>query len=80
MTEEVGIEEIKIYRSNGSLVTTIAGTTSNDLINTDVSMHAGSYPYTGTSGTSYYAEVTIFATVGSDSDSRTITTSTVEAP
>ncbi len=80
MTDEIGIEEIKIYRSNGSLVTTIAGTTSNDLINTDVSMHAGSYPYTGTSGTSYYAEVTIFATVGSDSDSRTITTSTVEAP
>ena len=42
--------------------------------------HKNSYTYTGTSGTSYYAEVTIFATIGGVTDSRTITTNTVKAP
>lgn len=80
LADEIGVEEIKIYKSNGTLVTTIKGSTSNGLIGTDYSMHKDSYKYKGTSGTSYYAEVTIFATVGSDSDSRTVTTSTEEAP
>ena len=80
LADEVGIEEIKIYRSNGTYVTTITGTTSNGLVETDYNMHMGTYEYKGTSGISYYAEVTVFATIGSTSDSRTITTSTVEAP
>ena len=80
LADEIGVEKIKIYKSDGSFVTTITGTTSNGLVWEDGSGHKGTYKYKGTSGTSYYAEVTVFATVGSDSDSRTITTSTVEAP
>ena len=80
LADSIGVEEIKVYKSNGTLVSTIAGTTSNGLIRNNYNIHNSAYKYKGTSGTSYYAEVTIFATVGSDSDSRTITTSTEEAP
>lgn len=78
--DEVGISSIVIYKSDGSYVTTITGTTGNGLIRTGVIRHKSTYVYTGTSGTSYYAVVTGFATIGSDSDSRTVTTSTIKAP
>lgn len=80
LADKVGVEKIKIYKSNGTYVTTITGTTSNGLVRNDNNLHAGTYEYKGTSGTSYYAEVTVFATIGSTSDSRTVTTSTEEAP
>ena len=80
LTDSIGISKIRIYKSNGALVTTIFGSESNGLVLSDSARHNDTYEYTATSGTSYYAEVTIFATVGSDSDSRTITTSTVGAP
>ena len=80
LADKIGVEKIEIYKSNGTLITTIEGTTSNGLVRTKTNIHKDFYEYKGTSGTSYYAEVTIFASVGSDSDSRTITTSTVEAP
>lgn len=76
----IGVESIEIYRENGSYVTTITGTTSNGLIRTNSSIHKGTYDYTLSSGVSYYAEVTVFAKVGTEYDSRTITTSTVTAP
>jgi len=40
---------------------------------------SGSYTYRGSSGTSYYAKVTIAATAGSEYDSRTITTNVARA-
>lgn len=76
----VGVSLIKIYKSNGTLVATITGTTSNGLIATSSFMHAGQYTYSATSGTSYYAKVTVFATIGSITDSRVVTTATVTAP
>ena len=54
--------------------------TSNGLVRSNASRHRSTYTYTGTSGTSYYAEVTVFAKIGSDYDSRTVTTATVKAP
>ncbi len=80
LADSLGVSSIEIYKSNGSYVTTITGTTSNGLVRNDSGSHMGVYSYIGTSGVSYYAKVTIFATVGSVSDSRTITTSTVKAP
>ena len=50
------------------------------LVRSNASRHRSTYTYTGTSGTSYYAEVTVFAKIGSDYDSRTVTTATVKAP
>lgn len=80
LTDSLGISAIKIYKSDGTYVTTINGSTSNGLIRNNASRHKSSYTYTGTSGTSYYAEVTVSARIGSDYDSRTVTTTTVKAP
>lgn len=76
----VGISSIVIYKSNGDYVGTIIGTESNGLIASRSVSHTSSYTYSGTSGTSYYAEVTVFATIDGVTDSRTVTTNTVKAP
>lgn len=78
--DSVGVSSIKIYESDGSYVTTITGSTGNGLIRNGASRHNSSYTYSGTSGVSYYAKVTVFATIGSDYDSKTVTTGTVKAP
>lgn len=77
---EIGISVIEIYESDGSYVTTITGTTGNGLIRTGTTRHRSTYIYEGESGASYYAIVTGFATIGSDSDSKTVTTTTVTVP
>ena len=78
--ELVGVSSIKIYKSNGSYVTTITGTVENNLIGTNTPLHRSSYTYQGVSGTYYYAVVTVFATIDGVTDSRTITTKSVQAP
>lgn len=80
IADEVGVSSIKIYKSNGSYVTTITGTTGNGLLRTDASRHSSTYVYEGTSGVTYYAVVTVYAKIGSDSDSKTVTTSSIKAP
>ncbi len=76
----VGVANIKIYRANGSYVTTISGSTRNGLLVKDSNRHVGDYIYKGTSGDSYYAEVTVCAEIGDNYDSRTVTTDTVQTP
>lgn len=76
----VGVKKIEVYRSNGSYVTTITGTTSNGLLRSSTSYHGGTYTYKGVSGTSYYMVVTVYASNSSGSDSRVITTNTSKAP
>lgn len=78
--DEVGVASIKIYRSSGSYVTTIIGTLENGLIRTNAGRHSSTYIYEGTSGVTYYAEVTVFAKIGTDFDSRVVTTPTITAP
>lgn len=78
--DEVGVSLIKIYKSDGTYVTTITGTVANGLLRTNAFSHRSTYTYKGTSGVTYYAEVTVYAKIGSDSDSRTVTTPTVTAP
>lgn len=80
LADSLGVASIVIYNSNGNKVATITGSTSNGLIRTDSSIKAGDYNYKLTSGATYYAEVTVFAEVGSEYDSRTVTTGTVKAP
>jgi len=75
----IGVSSIVIYKSNGTYVTTIKGSTSNSLMANRVSSKSGSYTYKGSSGTSYYAVVTLAATAGGENDSRTITTNTAKA-
>lgn len=76
----VGVKKIEVYRSNGSYVTTIIGTTLNGLLRSSTTYHGGTYTYKGASGTSYYMLVTVYASGSGGSDSRVITTNTVTAP
>lgn len=78
--DELGVSSIKLYRSDGTYITTIVGRTENGLIGSGI-VHMDTYSYVGgISGQYYYAEVTLFATIGSETDSRTVTTGTVKAP
>lgn len=79
--DEVGVLSIEIYRSTGAYVETIYGTTGNGLVRTSALTHSGTYSYTNAeSGKFYYAVVTLYATIGSLTDSETIVTATVKAP
>lgn len=75
----LGASAIRIYKSDGTYVTRILGTTSNGLLKNNAASLSGSYTYQGSSGTSYYAIVTFTASNSSGSDSRMITTSTKTA-
>lgn len=76
-SDTIGVSKIKIYKSDGTYVTTITGTTSNGLLIEQDFVHAGVYTRYGVSGTSYYAEVTFFAERGGGSDSKTVKTNTI---
>lgn len=78
--DEVGISSIVIYKSDSSYVTTITGSKDNGLLVSGTDFHSSSYTYKGISGTTYYAIVTCTATIGSKSDTRTLTTNDVTAP
>lgn len=79
-SDSLGVSQVKIYKSDGTYITTIKGTTENGLVREGSFSHTGVYTRAGVSGNSYYAEVTIFAKRGGGSDSRTITTNTVRVP
>ena len=68
----LGVESIDFYTKDGDFVDSVSGSTSNGLVRTN-----SDFVYDLPSGEYYYAEVTVFAQVGSEYDSRTVTTSTV---
>lgn len=74
----LGASKIVIHKPDLTTYTVI-GTTANGLIGSG-GVHAYTYTYKGIKGHSYYAEVTLISTIGSLSDTRTITTETVTAP
>ena len=74
---EVGVSSIVIHKPDGS-TETITGTKANGLVGSGLG-HGGTYTYKGISGKYYYADVTLFATIGSTTDSRTITTKSAQA-
>lgn len=80
IASSLGVSKIEIYKLNGSYVTTIYPTSLNGLKTSKAMWHRSSYTYTGISGTYYYAEVTVFATIDGVTDSRTVTTNSVKAP
>lgn len=80
MASSIGVSSIKIYKSDGTYITTITGTTANKLIANNKTTYSNTYTYSGVSGTSYYAKVTMFATAGGVTSSGTVKTNTVTAP
>lgn len=79
-SDSLGVSEIVIYRSDGTYITTISGSTNNGLICEKDFTHAGTYTHYGVSGNYYYAVVTIFAERDGGSDSREVTTNTIQVP
>lgn len=75
----IGVASIVIYKSDGTYVTTIKGSTANGLMANRALSKNGSYTYRGVSGTSYYAIVSITATAGSEYDSRNVITNIAKA-
>ena len=69
LSSTIGVESIDFY--------TVSGTTSNGLVKVNTAQYSNEFPYDLPSGNSYYAEVTLFARVGSEYDNYTVTTSTV---
>lgn len=77
----LGVQTIKFYKDTGEYVATIRGSTANGLVKLDHGFHMGTYTWKyATPGEYYYAEVTVYATIGSDSDTYTHTTATIKAP
>ena len=73
----LGACSIVIHKPDGT-TESVVGTVQNGMIGSG-SVHAGTYTYKGIPGQPYYAEITLFATIGSNSDSRTITTKSANA-
>lgn len=78
--DSLGISVLKIYKSDGTYVTTIYGNTTNRLMAKKLTDINRTYTYKGTPGTTYYAVATVEATIGSDYDSRYVTTNTATTP
>ena len=77
----VGVYRITVKKSDGTVVKTIWGSTTNGLLKANYWCHFGTYTITGlTSGTTYYCVVTVIAKNSSGSDTRSITTSLVTCP
>lgn len=77
LSSTIGVESIDFYTEDGDYVTSVSGTTSNGLVKVNTVQYSNEFPYDLPSGNSYYAEVTLFARVGSEYDNYTVTTSTV---
>lgn len=78
--DSLGISVLKIYKSDGTYVTTIYGSLSNRLIAHDQPLVNRTYTYKGEPGTTYYAVATVEATIGTDYDYRYVTTNTATTP
>ena len=80
IADSIGVSSIQICNANGLPIRLVSGSVANGMIAEDTVDHRFSYFFEGDSGSTYYAVVTVFATIGNESDSRTITTAKVEAP
>lgn len=76
----IGVSKIQVYKTNGTLYQTIAGNTTNGLLEAYTGCASGTYPISCVSGTSYYCMVTIYARNANGSDTRVLRTGTVTCP
>ncbi len=77
--ESIGLNKIEMYDIAGNYVTTIRGSRSEGTVGTG-RVNAGDVYFYGTPGEYYYAAVTVFATIGSVSDNKTMYTESVLCP
>lgn len=74
--DRLGVTRILIYKSDGTYVKTVYGSTSNGLLKDNRASFAGEYVYQGDANTSYYGVVYFTCRDENGSDSRHVTTNT----
>lgn len=77
LASKIGVSKLEIYQESGTKMVTVYGSAANGLQSSNTSLYTGTYHFTGTPGTAYYAVVTVFASDEDGSDSRTIVTNSV---
>jgi len=80
IADSLGVSSIQICNANGLPIRLISGSVSNYMVGENSVNHTGYYRYLGNPGSTYYAVVTVFATIDGVTDSRTITTKRATAP
>lgn len=80
--DSLGVSYFEIHRaSDGALVDTVYGSTSNGLRRESAFTHTNTYTYSSvTSGVYYYAVIAVSAEIDGIHDSRTLRTPSVKAP
>jgi hypothetical protein len=76
---KLGALTIKLYTSSDTLVKTFTASSYASMMGSNSMSYSGSVSYAGTSGTSYYAVVTFYASNNSGTGTSTFTTPTVTA-
>lgn len=78
--DSVGVFGIFVRNNDGTIHSTIWGSTANGLLDTNTWYHAGVYTLNLTSGNTYYCTVIFIASDANGGDTRKITTSRVVCP
>ena len=76
----VGVYSIVVRNNDGTIHSTVWGSTANGLLKANAWYHAGEYTLNLTSGNTYYCTVIFIARDSTGSDTRKITTSRVVCP
>jgi hypothetical protein len=82
LANSVGATQIVVQRKNGSSwtnVQTFNSSSTSGMLASNTLSHCGCVTYSGASGSEYRAVVTVYAKIGSGSDSKTVTTGSVTA-
>ncbi len=77
--ESIGLAKVEMYDFHNNLVATIRGSRYEGTVGTGHG-NSGTVDFYGTPGEYYYADVTVFATIGNVYDEKTIFTGTVLCP
>lgn len=78
--DNVGVFGILVRNNDGTIHSTIWGSTANGLLGANTWYHAGEYTLNLTSGNTYYCTIIVIAEDANGSDTRKITTSRVVCP
>lgn len=78
--DSVGVFAIQVRNNDGTIHSTILGSTANGLLGANTWYHAGEYTLNLTSGNTYYCTVIVIARDTNGGDVRKITTSHVVCP
>ncbi|WP_295748327.1 hypothetical protein [uncultured Oscillibacter sp.] len=76
----MGVKRIEIYKTSGTHVATVRGSTSNGLLREDALGHLSHFTFNATVGETYYAVLTMYAERDGGSDSKTYTTNEYTVP